>query len=60
MGCLGSGDSEGKTSLVVALFLLSLGHQVGFSNKQLYHPNVLANAKTLCCLARYVKSGRII
>lgn len=60
MGCLGSGDSEGKTSLVVALFLLSLGHQIGFGNKQLYRPNVLTNAKTLCCLARYVKSGRII
>lgn len=43
MGCFGG--SKRKTSLVVALFLLSLGQQIGSSNKQL-----LTNAKTLCWL----------
>lgn len=56
MGCFGG--NKGKTSSVVALFLLSLRHQIGSSNKQLYNANVLTNAKMLCWLT--VKSRRKI
>lgn len=51
------GRSEGKTPLVVALFLLSVEHQIGSCNKQPCSTNVLTYAKTLCWLLAMLNLG---